>query len=87
LKIRILYASQGLDYHTEDRIFADEEKNIPLIQQADSSANWNLLSKLRICACRLQAFTEQFFLSEKKTFQTIMISTLPEVFAALNLRL
>ncbi len=27
LQIRNLYASQGLDYHTEDGIFAAEEKN------------------------------------------------------------
>ena len=41
LQIRNLYASQGLDYHTEDGIFAAEEKNIPLIviEQAVSSAN------------------------------------------------
>ena len=41
-QIRNLYASQGLDYHTEDGIFAAEEKNISLIEQAVSSANWML---------------------------------------------
>ena len=40
LQIRNLYASQGLDYHTEDGIFVAEEKNIQLIEQAVSSANW-----------------------------------------------
>ena len=66
LQIRNLYASQGLDYHTEDAIFAAEEKNIPLIEQAVSSANWKLLSRLRSCAHQLQAFTGHFLLAEKK---------------------
>ncbi len=87
MQIRNLYASQGLDYHTEDGIFAAEEKNIPLIEQAVSSANWKLLSRLRSCARRLQAFTGHFLLAEKKTFQTIIIPTLPEVFAVLTLKL
>ena len=68
LQIRNLYASQGLDYHTEDGIFAAEEKHIPLIEQAFSSANWKLLSRLRSCALQLQAFTGHFLLAEKKNF-------------------
>ena len=86
-QIRNLYASQGLDYHTDDGIFIAEEKNIPLIEQAVSSANWKLLSRLRSCAHQLQAFTGHFLLAEKKIFQTIMIPTLPEVFAVLTLKL
>ena len=87
LQIRNLCASQGLDYHTEDGIFVAEEKNIPLIEQVVSSANWKLLSRLRSCARQLQAFTGHFLLAEKKTFQKIMIPTLPEVFAVLTLKL
>ncbi len=68
LQIRNLYASQGLDYHTEDGIFAAEEKNLPLIEQAVSSTNWKLLSRLRSCARQLQAFTGHFLLAEKKIF-------------------
>jgi len=34
---------RGLDYHLEDLIFSAEEKNIPLIEQAVSFANWKLL--------------------------------------------
>ena len=44
LQIRNLYASQGLDYHTEDGIFVAEETNMLFIEQAVSSANWKLLS-------------------------------------------
>ena len=87
LQIRNLYVSQGLDYHTEDGIFAAEEENIPLIEQAVSFTNWKLLSRLRSCASQMQAFTGHFLLAEKKTFQTIMISTLPVVFAVLTLKL
>ena len=86
LQIRNLYASQGLDYHTEDGIFVAEEKNIPLIEQAVSSANWKLLSRLRSRARQLQAFTGHFILAEKKNFQTMMIPTLPVVFAVLTLK-
>ena len=68
LQIRNLYASQRFDYHTEDGIFAAEEKNIPLIEQAVSSANWKLLSRLRSRARQLQAFTGHFLLAEKKIF-------------------
>ena len=63
------------------------KKNIPLIEQAVSSANWKLLSRLRSCTCQLQAFTGHFLLAEKKTFQTIMITTSPVVFAVLTLKL
>ena len=66
-QIRNLYASQGLDYHTEDGVFVAEEKNIPLIEQAVSSANWKLLSNLKSCARQMQAFTRHFLLAEKKT--------------------
>ena len=86
-QIRNLYTSQGLDYHTEDGIFVAEEKNIPLIEQVVSSANWKLLSRLRSCARQLQAFTGHFLLAEKKNFQTILIPTLPAVFAVLTLKL
>ena len=68
LQIRNLYASQGLDYHTEDRNFAAEEKNIPLIEQTVSSANWKLLSRLSSCTRQLQAFTKHFLLAEQKNF-------------------
>ena len=68
LQIRNLYATQGLDYHTEDGIFVAEEKNIPLIEQVVSSANWKLLSRLRSCARQRQAFTGHFLLAEKKNF-------------------
>jgi len=63
MQIRNLYASQGLDYHTEDGIFVAEENNILLIEQAVSSAKWQLLSRLRICIRQLQAFTEYFLIS------------------------
>jgi len=66
LQIRNLYASQGLDYHTEDGIFVAEEKNIPLIEQAVSSVNWRLLSRLRSFAPQLQAFTGHFLLADRK---------------------
>ena len=69
LQIRNLCARQGLNYHTEDGIFVAEEKNIPLIEQAVSSANWKLLSRLRNCARQLQAFTGHFLLAEKKLFR------------------
>ena len=68
LQIRNLYASQGLDYHTEDGIFVAEETNMPFIEQAVSSANWKLLSRLRSCARQLQTFTGHFLLAEKKNF-------------------
>ena len=68
LQIRNLYASQGLDYHTEDGIFVAEETNMPFIEQAVSSANWKLLSRLRSCARQLQPFTGHFLLAEKKNF-------------------
>ena len=68
LQIRNLCASKGLDYHTEDEIFVAEEKNIPLIEQTVSSANWRLLSSLRSCARQMQAFTGHFLLAEKKNF-------------------
>ena len=68
LQIRNLYASQGLDYHTEDGIFVAEETNMPFIEQAVSSANWTLLSRLRSCARQLQPFTGHFLLAEKKNF-------------------
>jgi len=42
-------------------------KNIPLIEQAVSSANWKLLSRLRSGARQLQAFTGHFLLAEKKS--------------------
>ena len=87
LQIRNLYASQGIDYHTEDGIFAAEEKYISLIEQAVSSANWKLLSKFRRCAPQLQAFTGHFLLAEKKTFQTIIIHTLPEAVSYTHLTL
>ena len=48
-------------------LFVVEEKNIPLIKQAVSSANLKLLSRLRSCARQLQAFTGHFLLAEKKT--------------------
>jgi len=68
-QIRNFYASQGLDYHTEDGIFSAEGKNLPLIEQAVSSANWKLLSRLRNCARQLQVFTGHFLLAEKKLFK------------------
>ena len=71
LQIRNLYAIQGLDYHTEDGIFSVEEKNRPLNEQALSSANWKLLSRLRSCAPKLQAFTGHFLLAEKKIFRQL----------------
>ena len=86
-QIRNLYANQALDYHTENGVFVVEEKNMPIIEQAVSSANWKLLSRLRNCAHQLQAFTGHFLLAEKKTFQTIIILTLPAVFAVPTLRL
>ena len=78
LQIRNLCASQGLDYHTEDRIFAAEEKNLPLIEQAVSSANWKLLSRLRSCTRQMQAFTGHFLLAEKKNFFCRLIFKGPE---------
>ena len=68
MQIRNIYASQGLDYHTEDGIFVAEETNMPFIEQAVFSANWKLLSRLRSCTCQLQAFTGHFLLAEKKTY-------------------
>ena len=59
---------KGFDYHTEDGIFVAEEKNISFIEQAVSSANWKLLSRLRSCARQMQAFTGHFLLAEKKNF-------------------
>ena len=75
-------------YHTEDGIFVAEETNMPFIEQAVSSANWKLLSRLRSCARQLQPFTGHFLLAEKKNFSgNIMIPTLPAVFAVLTLKL
>ena len=68
LQIRDLYASEGLNYHTEDGIFVAQEKYMPLIEQAVSSANWKLLSRLKSCASKMQVFTGHFLLVEKKTF-------------------
>ena len=87
LQIRNLYASQGLDYHTKDGIFVAEETNMPFIEQAVSSANWKLLSRLRSCVRQLQPFTGHLLLAEKKTFQVKMIPTLPAVFVGLTLKL
>ncbi len=67
-QIHNLYANQALDYHTENGVFVAEEKNMPIIEQAVSSANWKLLSRLRNCARQLQAFTGHFLLAEKKNF-------------------
>ena len=41
---------------------------MPFIEQAVSSANWKLLSRLRSCACQLQPFTGHYLLAEKKNF-------------------
>ena len=85
MQIRNLYASQGLDYHTEDGIFVFEEKNIPLIEQAVSSANWKLLSRLRSCAPKLQAFTGHFLLAEKKNFSNNYDSDLSGIVCGIDL--
>ena len=68
MKIQNLYACQGFDNHTEDGIFVAQEKYMPLIEQAVSSANWKLLSRLKSCASKMQDFTGHFLLVEKKTF-------------------
>lgn len=67
-QIRMLFDKQGFDYQTEDGIFVAEEAYMPLIEQAVSSTNWKLLTKLRSCARQLQPFTGHFLLAEKKTF-------------------
>ena len=85
LQIRNLYAIQGLDYHTEDGVFSVEEKNIPLIEQAVSYANWKLLSRLRSCAHQLQAFTGHFLLAEKKNFSNNYDSDLSGIVCGIDL--
>jgi amino-acid N-acetyltransferase len=69
-QIRKLLEKQGFDYKTEDGIFVAEGTYMPLIEQAVSSANWKLMTRLRSCARQLKPFTGHFLLAEKKTFSS-----------------
>ncbi|MDC0229427.1 hypothetical protein OAK48_00480 [Deltaproteobacteria bacterium] len=62
MEIRNLYASQGLDYHTEDGIFIAEEK-IPLIEQAVSSFNWQAAVKAQELCSPTASFYLTFLIS------------------------
>ena len=83
-QIHKLLAAKGHDYQTEDSILVAEEAHLPLIEQAISSANWLLLTKLRSCGRQLQPFSGHFLFAEKKLFPEILVSTLLEVFAGLT---
>jgi len=67
-QIHKLLAAKGHDYQTEDSILVAEEAHLPLIEQAISSANWLLLTKLRSCGRQLQPFSGHFLFAEKKSF-------------------
>ena len=61
------------------------KKKIPLVEQAVSSANWKLLSRLRNCAHQLQAFTGHFLLAEKKNFSNNYDSDLSGIVCGIDL--
>ena len=67
-QIHKLLDAKGYDYQTEDSILAAEEAHLPLIEQAISSANWLLLTKLRSYGRHLQPFSGHFLFAEKKSF-------------------
>ena len=78
---------KGHDYQTEDSILVAEEAHLPLIEQAISSANWLLLTKLRSCGRQsFSPFPAIFCLQKKNLFPEILVSTLLEVFAGLTLK-
>ena len=68
VQIHKLLATKGHDYQTEDSILVAEEAHLPLIEQAISSANWLLLTKLRSCGRQLQPFSGHFLFAEKIFF-------------------
>ena len=67
-QIRKIFSTNNLDYQTEDGVFVAEKKHLPLIEQAISSTNWHLLSRLRSCGKQLQTITGHFLSAEKKMF-------------------
>ena len=67
VQIQNLLATKGHDYQTEDSILVAKEAHLPLIEQAISSANWLLLTKLRSCGRQLQPFSGHFLFAEKKS--------------------
>jgi amino-acid N-acetyltransferase len=67
-QIRKLLSAEGHDYQTEDGIFVAEKNHLPLIEQAISSTNWHLLSKLRSCGRQMQPISGHFLFAEKKAF-------------------
>ena len=83
-QIHKLLTAKGHDYQTEDIILIAEEAHLPLIEQAISSANWLLLTKLKSCGRRLQPFSGHFMFAEKNLFPEILVSTLLEVFEGLT---
>jgi len=65
-QIRKLLDAEGHDYQTEDGVLVAEKKHLALIEQAISSTNWKLLSKLRSCGRQLQPISGHFLSAEKK---------------------
>ena len=65
-QIRKLLNAEGHDYQTEDGIFVAEKIHLPLVEQAISSVNWHLLSRLRSCGRQLQTISGHFLFAEKK---------------------
>jgi len=67
-QIRKFLTDGGLVCQTEDGILVAEETHLPLIEQAISSANWQLLTRFRSCSRQLQTLTGHFMFAEKKSF-------------------
>jgi len=81
-QISKLLAAEGHDYQTEDGVLVAEKKHLALIEQAISSANWKLLSKLRSCGKQLQPVTGHFLSAEKKNlFFFLELKTLRQAIA------
>ncbi len=75
-QIRKLLSAEGHDYQTEDGIFVAEKNHLPLIEQAISSTNWHLLSKLRSCGRQMQPISGKcfFFCKQKMTGNWLHLS-------------
>ena len=66
-QIRKFLTDVGLVCQTEDGILVAKETHLPLIEQAISSANWQLLTRFRSCSRQLQTLTGHFMFAEKKS--------------------
>ena len=87
LQIRNLYASQGLDYHTDDGFFFAEEKIYRLLNRQSLLPTGSYCQGSGAVLTNCKLLPDISYWLRKKFFQTIMIPTLPEVFAVLTLKL